>query len=361
MTITNNKALNYVIWLLFIVFSIIDLFTTPPSHPLSRILTVTELASTIAILKFPIISCSVILITCIVGTGIPLPNAAILWPFLYALMLLTYRDKKLQAISAAFIMGGISYYKYYRSSGGNYNPSGIIAISLLFILIGYQANNYNRRNQELRKTQKIKELELKENISINLHDSITNQLSYIILLAETKINENTEQSSTYSMIERSAQSALQSTHQIINMLIDGNSNSTNSIQWVEKIHELTVQYTDKLAAINIHGKTSIQWAGIASLSREQQSYVFSLLEEIYFNILKHCTKQCEYFITVKKIDDLVCINEMNTIDAGKKPLPIFQSGRGLASRKKQIEAFDGTLEFGQENMIWTLHARMPVH
>ena len=275
-------------------------------------------------------------------------------------MLLAYKNKKLQAIVSALIIGGVNYCKWYFTISKGYDPNGVFALSFLFILIGYQANNYNNRQQELTSAQQIREFELKESISINLHDSITNQLSFIILLTSNKPHD-TEESPTYSLIEESAQSALQSTRQIIDMLTGRNTNNANGIQWTEKILELVTKSTVKLEALGIHGKTSIQWEDISPLSLQQQSFVFSLLEEIYFNLLKHCSRQCEYFITVKKIGSCIYVNETNTIDSGKKTTQIYHSGKGLSFKKKQIENLRGTLEFGQEDMIWTLHARMPIY
>lgn len=360
LNITNNRLLNITIWFVFIFFSIIDIIISPASHAISWILITIELTSMIAIIKYPNIACTIILIVYILGLIIPLSNSALLWPFLYALMLLMFKDRKIQVFLSTLIMSAIYYYKWYFRNTDDYNPSGIVAISLLFIILGYQANNYNKKNIELRKTQKIRELELKENISINLHDSIANQLSFIILLAENEHNDSTNHGLSYSLIEKSAKSALQSTHQIINMLIDNKYNSVNNIQWVEKMLDLTTQSKYKLDAMKIYGRSSMQWESISLLSPEKQSFIFSLLEEIYYNIIKHCNQQCEYFITVKQFNDYIYISEINTVDKEGKSSPIFKSGRGLSFRKKQIEKFNGTLNYGQENMIWSLYARMPI-
>ncbi|NMM94343.1 histidine kinase [Bifidobacterium sp. DSM 109957] len=238
-------------------------------------------------------------------------------------------------------------------------------------VIGYGIKRYRheaeRQKLELR-LQTLKErnetMERDRIIARQMHDELTNDLTYIITVAETRLMDadGVEQETLNKLSDR-AKDALDCAHQAIDMLRHKDYSSldeqiNNTTLWDEIITGIIQRNRLDLAQMGYNGTVSIQGIEYAnSYGKKVCDEVCSLLQELFFNIRKHCSRQDgDYSLSIEVNHTFLNIIQMNSIAS----IPsLTQSNRGLAIHRDIIGRLGGTFTTSAEDGTWILKVAIP--
>ncbi|WP_214376780.1 sensor histidine kinase [Bifidobacterium colobi] len=253
-----------------------------------------------------------------------------------------------------------------------------------FIAVGIGVTLRRRHDaQEAHKRQAIYEQSQQELNRIRnnqylakaLHDSVTQELSGISLLAwqwEHNGSADAEVRRAMGVMYRDAQAALNHIHEVIG-LIDGDraahaaeisddDTSPASIDSVEALRSLVAAEQQSITALGFAG-TSTVWADHLTVSKAVRVTLFDLIREIYANIIRHAVPGVdEYMVVVKVSGKRLIITQTNTVAANQTdhPLAEVRHGRGLEAHRASIEQLGGLLRTRRDEDGWFLRAEIPL-
>ena len=203
-------------------------------------------------------------------------------------------------------------------------------------------------------------------VASRLHDTVTNDLSYIIMVASTRAlstQDATEQQTLSDIIDRS-QDAFAKAHEIIEVLSGVGRKQVASSQAVELRRELEAIANAeqmRLGQLGLTGTTT--FSGIDTPVRVEQrnlEEIRGLFTEAFTNLRKHCTPPADYTIIADIHSDALTLTTMNSLNPSThSSVPSPATGRGLVMHREIIESLGGTLKFANDQDTWTLHAEIP--
>lgn len=241
-----------------------------------------------------------------------------------------------------------------------------ITISCTFIIastIGYQLQQ-NKRMHELRlKEQKAVDLQARQRIASSLHDSLSAHLSYIAIQAQLhtvnndKTQQTNEEKQVWRDIYKQACTSLDIMHDIVDTL--NNESSPSSLHFSQALNEIVSQNERIIRQLGINGTTMI------TAIEEPDYFSFgcieslSLLSELYANVIRHCTKNSFYLMTIQYDKKKITLTQIDDGNNEQTIINVKKYGFGLSSHKARIEKIHGTIDYSLDNDQWNLHAVIP--
>lgn len=187
-----------------------------------------------------------------------------------------------------------------------------------------------------------------------LHDSVTNDLSYITALSTT---HTVDENDSWDTIAQKTRDTSQSIHNIANILInesDAIYSKHNELQNVIK------QQEDLLTRAGLKGHIKVNnYIDNILLDEKIKRELYYLIIELATNIIKHADCSFEYYINISFSSKYIEITQTNIIkDDNKITEDIF--GLGLKNHKHNISILGGILRYSIEEKTWVLYAQIPI-
>lgn len=206
----------------------------------------------------------------------------------------------------------------------------------------------------------IRQAEQQLLLARDLHDSITGDLTGIMLLAQKDIDDSSAPDPRLDDIMHLSEHALRNVRTMISML-----NETNYAYHPASEHS----WTDIRRSIG-EGQENLKrhgFIGHIDISAESSPYIedapgteiMHLITEIFTNILRHGSTKSDYYMIVTENDDTVTITQTNTVEE-KIASNLPTSGEGLRMHHMIVTSLGGELRFNSEDNEWTLYARIPL-
>ena len=278
-------------------------------------------------------------------------------------------------------------------------------------LLGMLIRNIQRRMQvhvqaaQLQvEKQRAEQLERNVRLASQMHDGLTNDLSFIATIAYSHIlqersltaSEETRQENTAILLSTLSSPSLSPSSQSSSLL--GNSQPVTSSDWqyvyneaqdaLDKAHfaidrlrgkpEPVGEIADtrgplqqavphianrekaKLDALGFAGTVDVDLAGIPeALSAQVRQETIQLVTEVFANIRRHASVDGTYSVSLLFAQDrqalkLVAMNTLSSQSRGGK------SGRGLQLHQHIIEQLGGSLETSVDDDVWIVRATIPL-
>lgn len=235
---------------------------------------------------------------------------------------------------------------------------------------------------------RLQELESRARIADAIHDAVTGDLSAAAFVAQRHIGGNssgpgvaadpanattttattTADAEDWRQINEYILSALTNVHRVIDELnmdattLPGDADG----EALANLLRATLDDGDRRLRKLGFNITSIRHCagGKPSASQAIAELANNLLREIYANIARHATPGSKVDLSVMLRPNAIEITQINPMkedmagaDERDDELP---GGHGLASFKKQLESYQGTLTTSAQDGSWTLFAYIPV-
>ncbi|OZG68997.1 sensor histidine kinase [Bifidobacterium eulemuris] len=217
-------------------------------------------------------------------------------------------------------------------------------------------------------------------LAARLHDSTTNDLSYLIMCIDKLLAErHTDMGiSDLSLMREVAQRALDQTHEVIAVLADDDVSRLDSDRLkTEPTKERTScdafawmndeldRRRKELSALGFHGET-IMVDSPVDLNRVDEAtmrLLHTLLREIFANISKHADPERGYVVAVSANGDYAHVSVADAPAADRCPSSeptALGMGFGLPHLRQLIEEQGGTVRIRDEEGYWSLSAKIPL-
>ncbi|MFC2625567.1 MAG: histidine kinase [Parascardovia denticolens] len=263
------------------------------------------------------------------------------------------------------------------------------------LLLGYVFREKSRR-EEVEKRQAQEELaiarlqlvEARNKLALRIHDSLTNNLSDISLIAHEHAegspteNPGSDVSDWRTVSERTKDSFKQ-IHTIIDLLSQDlrtkrnlqtgqspqtrQSPQTGQGPWEAEISSLVTRLREHHGQRGQRGHISLEIADGLDLpqkiSPEAQEETLSLLTEIFANIQRHAPSGDDsYDLFVQIGPERILIRQTNDLpNPSTRPLPEAErSGRGLGMHQAIVEKLGGTMRTRLQDGHWLIYVSLPV-
>ncbi|MFC2735555.1 MAG: histidine kinase [Parascardovia denticolens] len=251
------------------------------------------------------------------------------------------------------------------------------------LLLGYVFREKSRR-EEAEKRQAQEELaiarlqlvEARNKLALRIHDSLTNNLSDISLIAhehtEDSLTENPDSDvSDWRTVSERTEDSFKQIHTIIDLLSQDpqtrQNPQTGQGLWEAEISSLVTRLREHHDQRGQRGHVSLEIADGLDLqqkiSPEVQEETLSLLTEIFANLQRHAPSGDDsYDLFVQIGPERILIRQTNDLpNPGTRPLPEAErSGRGLAMHQAIIEKLGGTMRTRLQDGQWLIYVSLPV-
>lgn len=251
------------------------------------------------------------------------------------------------------------------------------------LLLGYVFREKSRR-EEAEKRQAQEELaiarlqlvEARNKLALRIHDSLTNNLSDISLIAhehtEDSLTENPDSDvSDWRTVSERTEDSFKQIHTIIDLLSQDpqtrQNPQTGQGLWEAEISSLVTRLREHHDQRGQRGHVSLEIADGLDLqqkiSPEVQEETLSLLTEIFANLQRHAPSGDDsYDLFVQIGPERILIRQTNDLpNPGTRPLPEAErSGRGLAMHQAIIEKLGGTMRTRLQDGHWLIYVSLPV-
>lgn len=353
--------------LLYCVCSVIDTFWT--NDPWSITLSAIILTLTLLILtgKKTFIVLSVVA-SCVADELSNIAGLEIICILFSALLIWGYIEKKIaQSLALPLVAFALLEFFYcFRHGWRDSNLNGVILYLLLCLIPWIVGKLILRKNTEKEVIRLQMELHATEQalaqknrdaeLAKMLHDSITNDLSLVMLMTDDP--EEALTSEDVTRIHGLSGEALRKVHVAIRSLTDDSDDSdalTPATCTCANIRNLYRENDSQLAAIGYQGSAVISGDDSTVVSHE----CLDLVQELYANILRHATAEnATYDFAIKATPKGVRIMQSNEC-SGHDRKGIAPGGSGLLLHAKAIDALGGTFKTSIVDGLWIANAWIP--
>lgn len=306
-----------------------------------------------------------VILAWVVANALPVQvSVSVIIPTLAAVFLIS-RAGVLQGLVAAGICTISELGSLTSIHPGDLSTGSFITIGGSFLVCTVISGAWGireRRNARFRSEQQMARRKERLRMAERLHNSIVNDLVYIISLAdghwgETVSKEDGMPSVDTAEIAAVAYKALENTRTIISALYSENRGANNGESPSGPITELVRQQDARLSKIGFTGVTIVSGSISHCSDTEMLGTIESLLEEVYANILKHADKEHGYCVTVSEDDSVVTITAADTPSTSPVAPPL-SGGVGMESCRNLVEDLGGTIrtELGEQ---WVVSIDIP--
>lgn len=272
----------------------------------------------------------------------------------------------------------------------------VLIVQCVSVSVGYGIRRYRAYGERQRDLLRIRMLSERNEIlerdmlvARRLHDILTNDLTYVITVANTRmLDADGVERETLERIDGKTREALDCAHAVIDQLrMDGPDahgpaphaggrarKETGDIEAAElsepheprtsgsgSLSEFVEARRNELAALGFEGTAGV--TGDGALDRydsDVREEVRSLLAELFANIRRHCVPGDDYSLMVDIDERRIRIVQMNTVTLGSRQRgQKISSGRGLATHRDIIRRLNGTMRTTLEDNTWTIRVRLP--
>lgn len=262
----------------------------------------------------------------------------------------------------------------------------IVTVSVTYIiifflpwLIGNRAKHRELMRKELLDSQSliIAETELAQRnrdllVARNIHDSITNDLSYIsMVLFEGSLLHDDElvarAPALFDDIEKRIKASLKEIHRVINILevTDNTAVTSPALDFTDEIRHIVAARDADMARVLIEGTSTISLPQDPKLTPTEPTIdmVTALINEVYANLIRHCTPSKDtYSLSIALAPDgqTLIVREENSVFKENGNARGGFSQKGLGLHKRIIENFGGSLITSSVKGAWILESRIPL-
>lgn len=242
------------------------------------------------------------------------------------------------------------------------------------IFIGaWLVGRFARKQQQLQQVMRIRQqleianMRLRQQqrnhwLARDIHDSVTNELSYIILLSTLDDAPLTVEKQ--HLIGRKAKETLNKVHEIIGIL-DCNGDASLGItesspqSFRERMTGYCKKQDEDLRQAGYQGTSTV--IGEGELNGVAKSVVWHLLTELYANIVRHCTPHVDtYSLVVRFTERDISVLQTNTCDKGVRYVNGIRSGKGLNLQQAAVQSLEGQMTMTYEDGTWLVSVRIPI-
>lgn len=268
----------------------------------------------------------------------------------------------------ALILIGGSILELYLSSNAD-TAVAMVIVQTVSALSGYISKRHMdsiRQREELASAQHtVSTLSRDMAIAARLHDTVTNDLSYVITVATTRSLDSVseEELRTLNAIAERSQDAFAKTHEVIDVLTvrDHRRNPANStLALQQELKSIANTEETRLSKLGLIGNTTVNDGSFSTtIARQLHQEITGLVYEVYANLRRHCVPPADYTVIMNIQDSTFTLTAMNTLS--EKTMPISQtSGKGLRLHQDIIKSIGGELTFQKDHDTWTIHAVIPL-
>ncbi|NEG96672.1 hypothetical protein GFD17_07895 [Bifidobacterium sp. SMB2] len=200
-------------------------------------------------------------------------------------------------------------------------------------------------------------------VAAEIHDAVSGQLSYAILLSQRM--DKTPQTIISGMKDASVK-AMNSLYQIIDYLNDESERDLSESDSLKESHQrpsdrlgtMLREEEHRLASIGFAGRIAVQ-GDPARISTEGEECLSGLLRELFANIMRHGEPSEPYYLSIVFSLHEITVVQSNTIRKEQSAIPASR-GHGLVSLKQRIANRGGVVRQVLEDGSWTLYASIPL-
>ncbi|KFF30623.1 hypothetical protein [Bifidobacterium bombi] len=367
---------------------VLEALVRHPHDGLSYVVIAAQLVFSICLVPFPLPSCLLQILTYCIVDIIPIHvSASMLVPF-FSIGYLAYIYPGLRPFIIAICVSVCEILSTLKRDGTDAFANGAIigglyctAISIGIVL--RQKDNARRQQQllfnEEQMKNKVKQLTMNQELSKQIHDSITRELSSIAILSwQWKDNPELAQKPREAMVQvyRESQSALNNMHHVVDLLKvgehdeafqnadDGMPFNPDDADMVSAIYSLVTDEQQAISRIGYQGEAAVKGT-CSSLTRDTAQLVTDCIRELYANIVRHTIPGVDSFsLLVALSDRKISLTQTNTTSLKGnelyQPLAGVEHGLGLNSNRKAVERLGGVMRTHLENGNWFIHIEIPV-
>lgn len=291
------------------------------------------------------------------------------WGLLLAMVVLGRRARITECVaSIGLVMASVTYATLARPEIMGYAvPSGIInfGIGLLCAyLVGMSILHRERQRTQREARHQLERARLQLLTSTSLHDSVSGNLSRILVTDERARRDHPEVYALCDMerIVGYAADALRETHRTVDMIHgDDPVEGTECFALLPAVRAVATSADRRLHGLGYDGESVVR--GECDCRLDDRGYAFiALLREIYANIEHHCDpKRSAYHVLIRFTRNSVIMSQSNGLGTSDKWLAPPASGRGLTLHDEQIKGFGGTVRAGTSGGRWWVFGELPLH
>ena len=230
-------------------------------------------------------------------------------------------------------------------------------------------HDIRERNLQLeRDSERLRHMHHSLRIARTLHDSLTNDLALLSLIAQTAMRGDgvsPAERESWNLVYDHVQLAFSHTHRILDQLSeDGDAGASARRTPTPQSADLATHLGDMERRLHQAGFKGLCAADGPNIILSPIIYdeIDSLITESCTNIIKHCQKADGTFFMLLTIErhgiHFMQMNSTNSTGVMNHSIP--ESGRGLQYHQMIIQSLHGTLECRDESNVWTMQAFIPI-
>lgn len=255
----------------------------------------------------------------------------------------------------------------------------VALVGILFRSIQHRMQLRVQAAQLQTEKQRAEQLERNVCLASQMHDGLTNDLSYIATLAYSHVLQEQaaaskddgaqgaaqqQSASDWQHVYEEAQAALDKAHFAIDRLrgkpeaIDEIADARGPLR--EVLPRIAAREKAKLDVLGFSGTLDVDLAHLPdSVSAPARSEAVQLVTELFANIRRHASDDGTYSVSLHYAPDcqVVKIVAMNTLSSASRG---GSSGRGLQLHRHILHKMGGDMQTSEDKGVWILRATIPL-
>lgn len=277
------------------------------------------------------------------------------------------------SLLSPFILWGAMCASYMRA---NTLDTSLVAASAALVLLPWLVGRFIYRTNvhiaDMHARHQLEQLRMElerknrdNKLARLIHDSVTNDLSAILLLAEQLSGEDKED--VNEAIAVRARNALKEVHRVIDILDEvktthntlDNSGTTGARLTIQGLTQLCAENDLELASLGYTGQSKVIIRTDAPVVTCPE-VIKELLVELYANIVRHCKSgEDEYSLVILIEETGTRIIQTNTCRAGVQHFSDIPSGKGLDMYHSTLQSQGGKMHTNYQDDAWLVNCWLP--
>ncbi|NEG88653.1 histidine kinase [Bifidobacterium aerophilum] len=364
-------------WILLIssvvgALDVISSLATNQYNVISDIALIAHLVALIGISRYCIPCSYAVVIIYVISLFVPdIPANDQIVGVCFAIGVFFAMNRKVPGIVSVVSLTAITFYNGFSSGMSNMPLLYAMGTSLFFVIAasgGIAAAGYSRANEMEKKNaylsqqlEHMKYLERDVRLSRDLHDSLTNDLSFIAIIAQARQRNaikfgDAEAAQAWRQVGQRVQTAFDHTHMILDQLQGEEVRHDKSCS--DSLREELTDVKRTLATSGFHGECIFAGSN-ADLPNDVYEELRSLILECSTNIMRHCVPNKDSFLMSLEINGgSIHLAQMNTIHDSQSSF--VRSQRGLNYHCHIIQSLHGEMHYAIDGDTWVLSASIPL-
>lgn len=253
---------------------------------------------------------------------------------------------------------------------GSFSMFVSISVAVMFLtsvltgrLVALMRQGQARERQRLTmqvELQRLDHMRQTNRLAICIHDSLTNSLSDLSLLARNHLDGHAIGNDDWRIVLDVTQEAFAKVHEILDVLSETEKPEAPEVSFMSEVDGLARQSCDRLNAMGYEGGVSIDGLCVNPLP-EQREEALSLIVELCNNIERHGEpRRGSFELLITFSVEALEIRQINDIASRDSLTDDERSGRGLTLHERRIRDLGGVLTSRSDDGVWVLYARIPL-